>query len=69
MCAGQNWADYMPINVVKELASHSDIETTNRFYSTVEEEYLKAAAKIGDELLTTDRKLTFSANSEQKQEA
>jgi hypothetical protein len=31
--------------------------------------HFNAAAKLGDELLMTDLKLTFSANSEQKQEA
>lgn len=66
-CCIQNWANSLPMNVVKELAGHSDIETTNRFYSTVDEEHLKAAAKIGDELLTTDLKLTFSAVSEENQ--
>lgn len=66
-CAGQNWADYMPVNVVKELAGHSNIETINRFYSTVDEEHLKVAVKIGDELLTTDLKLTFPTISEENQ--
>jgi integrase len=68
-CCIQNWANILPMNVVKELAGHSDIETTNRFYSTVDEEHLKAAAQLGDKLLATDLKLTFSTNSEQKQEA
>ena len=66
-CCIQNWANSLPMNVVKELAGHSDIETTNRFYSTVDEEHLKAAAKIGDELLATDLKLTFSTVSEENQ--
>jgi hypothetical protein len=42
------------MNVVKELAGHSDIETTNCRYSTVDEIYLNATAKVGDNLLTTD---------------
>ena len=68
-CCIQNWANSLPMNVVKELAGHSDIETTNKYYSTVDEIHLKEAAQLGDNLMTTDGKLTFSANSEQKQEA
>ena len=68
-CCIQNWANSLPMNVVKELAGHSSIETTDRFYSAVDEMHLKAAAKVGDDLLTTDLKLTFSGNSEQKQKA
>jgi integrase len=68
-CCIQNWANSLPMNVVKELAGHSDIETTSKFYNTVDEIHLKEAAQLGDNLLTTDLKLTFSANSEQKQEA
>jgi hypothetical protein len=55
------------MNVVKELAGHSDIETTNRFYSAVDEMHLQAAAKLGDKLLATDLKLTFSTVSEENQ--
>lgn len=66
-CCIQNWANVLPMNVVKELAGHSDIETTNRFYSTVDEEHLNAAAQLGDKLLATDLKLTFSGVSEEKQ--
>lgn len=59
----------MPIKVVKELAGHSDIETTNCCDSTVDETHLTEAAEPGDKLLGTHLKLTFSGNSEQKQEA
>jgi integrase len=68
-CCIQNWANSLPMNVVKELAGHSDIETTSKFYNTVDEIHLKEAAQLGDNLMTTDHKLTISANSEQKQEA
>lgn len=68
-CCIQNWANSLPMNVVKELAGHSDIETTNKYYSTVDEIHLTEAAELGDKLLGTDLKLTFSGNSEQKQEA
>ena len=53
----------------KELAGHSDIETTNCCDSTVDEIHLKETAQLGDNLMTTDGKLMFSANSEQKQKA
>jgi len=66
-CCIQNWANTLPMNVVKELAGHSDIETTNRFYSTVDETHMKAAAQLGDDLLKTDLKLTFSTVSEENQ--
>ena len=66
-CCIQNWANSLPMNVVKELAGHSSIETTNRFYSTVDEAHLDAAARIGDNLLTTDHKMTFSANFPENQ--
>ena len=36
-CCLQNWADSLPMNTVKELAGHSDIETTNCCDSTVDE--------------------------------
>jgi len=66
-CCLQNWANSLPMNVVKELAGHSDIQTTNRFYSTVDEMHLNAAAKVGDNLLTTDLKMTFSSVSGENQ--
>lgn len=62
----QNWANVLPMNVVKELAGHSSIETTARFYSTVTDEHRAAAQQHGQDLLTlTDHKLTISANSEE----
>ena len=70
-CCLQNWANVLPMNVVKDFAGHSSIETTNRFYSTVDEMHFDAAVKLGDELLkteTTDRKLTFSDVSKENQE-
>ena len=36
---GQNWADHLPMNVVKELTGHADISTTAEFYSNVSEEH------------------------------
>jgi integrase len=70
-CCIQNWANELPMNVVKELAGHSNIETTNRFYSTVDDMHYDAAKKLGDKLLssgTTDLFLTFSGVSKENQE-
>ena len=36
---GQNWADHLPMNVVRELMGHADISTTAEFYSTVSQEH------------------------------
>jgi hypothetical protein len=49
--------------LLTESAMYYDIETTNLFYSIVDEKHLKAAVKFDDELLMTDLKLTFSAIS------
>ena len=62
-CCLKNWANSLPMNAVQKLAGHSDIETTTCFDSTVDEMHLNAAAKLGDNLLATDGKLTFSAIS------
>jgi integrase len=49
----QNWANELPINVTKELAGHSSIETTQKYYLQVDEYHrVKAAAVI--EALVTD---------------
>jgi hypothetical protein len=53
------------MNVAQKPAGHSDIETTICFDSTVDEMHLNAAAKLGDNLMTTDGKLTFLAISRQ----
>ena len=47
----QNWADRLPMNVVKELAGHADIATTAAYYSQVDEDHQKKAAQVIDELL------------------
>ena len=69
-CYTQLLRGNVPDNVVKELLGHSNIETTDRFYSTVDESHLKAAAKVVDDFLvsgTTDHKLTFSGVSGENQ--
>jgi len=50
-CA-QNWADYLPANVVKFYLGHSKIETTNRFYSIVDESHTARTKQVMDDLLT-----------------
>ena len=50
-CAGQNWADYLPMNVVKELMGHSNISTTQEFYLTVDRGREKKAAQVVQKLL------------------
>jgi len=44
-CCGQNWADDLPMNVVKELMGHSSISTTAHFYTTVDRDHQKKAAR------------------------
>ena len=60
--AGQNWAEHLPMNVVKELMGHSRIETTAKFYNQVTDEHRQAAQERGQTLLMrdlTDHKLTI----------
>jgi integrase len=66
-CCIQNWRNNLPENVVKAWGGHSGIETIDRFYSTVDEMHYEAALRFADNLLATDRKLTFSTVSEEKQ--
>jgi integrase len=54
-CCGQNWADYLPMNVVKELLGHSSISTTAEFYSTVDRDHEKKAARVVQELLDRNK--------------
>jgi len=42
--AGQNWADCLPMNVVKEFMGHADIATTQEFYSQVDKHHERLAA-------------------------
>ena len=58
----QNWANYLPLNVVKELAGHADIKTTQAFYTTVDDEHREKAKRVIDELLATDARQTPEAN-------
>lgn len=58
-CAGQNWADYLPMNVVKELMGHSDIATTQKYYTQVDSDHEAKAARVIQELLEKDVSRTY----------
>ena len=67
---GQNWADYLPMNVVKELMGHSKAETTLEFYNQVDKDHDKKAARVVQKLIEkaqkskkTDVKLTYIGTS------
>lgn len=49
-CA-QNWADYLPANVVKFYLGHSKMDTTNKFYSIVDESHTEGTRQVMDQLL------------------
>lgn len=56
----QNWANKLPMNVVKELAGHSNIATTQKFYTKVDPYYRAKAAEVTQDALNrTDVKLTY----------
>ena len=65
---GQNWANHLPINVVKEFMGHSDIKTTAEFYTEVRDDH-SATARWVIEAITvksgreTDARLTPEAKS------
>lgn len=46
-----NWAKQLPIHVVKELAGHSDIKTTQEYYLSVQPEDITKAQKVQETLL------------------
>jgi len=48
---GQNWADYLPMNVVKELMGHSNIATTAEFYNQIDSDHEAKAARVIQNLL------------------
>jgi len=62
-CAGQNWADHLPINVVKEWMGHSDISTTQEFYNQVDKDHEAKAALLIQNLLDTE--LTLAPKNEE----
>jgi integrase len=44
--AGQNWADDLPMNVVKQLLGHSEIATTQKYYTMVDDDHEAKAARV-----------------------
>jgi integrase len=65
-----NWARHLPVHVVQELAGHSDIQTTQRYYLSVHAEDLARARRVQDDLVDgvpargpTDTKLTHRGQS------
>lgn len=72
-CCGQNWSNTLPINVVKEFMGHGSIDTTEKFYSTVDDShYEKATGAMNDlfdpesgntETKESDHKVTISEKS------
>lgn len=47
-----NWAQKLPIQVVQQLAGHSDISTTRKYYLAVRSEDLVSAKKLLNSILT-----------------
>ena len=60
-----NWARKLPIHVVQQLAGHADINTTKKYYLSVQPEDIRKAKRVQKALLetiapatATDQKLT-----------
>lgn len=63
-----NWAQELPVQVVQELAGHSNIATTRKYYLTVRPEDVERANQLMNRILTacrvTDTKLTQNGGIE-----
>ena len=46
-----NWARHLPIQVVQQLAGHSDISTTRKYYLTVRPEDMVSANEVVNSVL------------------
>ncbi|UCC99600.1 MAG: site-specific integrase [Phycisphaerales bacterium] len=64
-CA-QNWADYLPPNVVKFYLGHSSMETTNRFYSIVDESHMTMTREAMDKMLNGGAEKQIDTKQTQK---
>jgi len=59
-----NWARHLPIHVVRQLAGHSDIRTTQKYYLSVQDDDLGRARQVQAQILgadLTDQEMTNSA--------
>jgi len=52
---GQNWANHLPLNVVKELMGHASVATTEEYYSMVSDEHLAQAQQVTDRITVRPR--------------
>ena len=48
---GQNWADNLPMNVVKELMGRSKVEKTLEFYNQIDAQHEEKAANVIQRLI------------------
>ncbi len=46
-----NWAQHLPIQVVQQLAGHSDISTTRKYYLTVRPEDMASANRVLEKIM------------------
>lgn len=53
---GQNWADYLPMDLVMELMGHSKAETTLEYYSQVDKDHEKKAARVLQDMLEREKR-------------
>jgi integrase len=51
-CCIQNWQNYLPMNYVTKFAGHSDSQTTETYYSTIDESRLNDIAQAANKLIT-----------------
>jgi len=59
-----NWAKHLPIHVVQQLAGHGDINTTRKYYLSVQVDDLEKARQVQLQILAdnpTDQEMTNSA--------
>jgi integrase len=47
-----NWAQRLPIQIVQQLAGHSDISTTKKYYLAVRSEDLESAGKLFNSIMS-----------------
>jgi len=63
-CCCQNWADHLPMNVVKELMGHSSIATTQEFYTQVDRDHEAKAAMVIQRLIDSSTGRRESAKTD-----